>query len=376
MRKKLSAPPDPVSEPVDLDLARELEARELHPHLLAQLRTLQDWALEAKVREVEEARRAELRARIPGLREPAAEAAAPGPDAWPEPEPGPVVVVAAPEWDLAEEPERASAAAPESPEHLSAPSAGHAPAAGSLPAAEQQDASAPARDQHSAASRELPMPAPEHLSARGFAGPAEPRRAPPPPPHLATIPVVLPSRRRPPARRGAVAAAGLALLLLLGLAWAMASRASHPAFPRAPALPAQAAPAAAAARQPARQPPAAVPARPGASRPAAAALSSRPVPVAESRSAPVVSAPIPVRIPSYPYPAAARGQGLRAELKVEVLVDENGQVIRALPLTRDLSGMGFEPIALAAARRTRFQPATRDGVRVKMWTDLTFEFAE
>jgi TonB family protein len=372
MRKKLSAPPDPVSAPVDLDLARELEARELHPDLLAQLRTLQEWALEAKVREVEEARRAELRARIPGLREPAAEAAAPGPDAWPEPEPGPVVVVAAPEWDLAEEPERASAAEPEPPEHLSAPSAGHAPAAESLSAAVQQEASAPARDQLSAASRELPMPAPEHLSARGFAGPAEPRRAPPPPPHLATIPVVLPSRRRPPARRGAGAAAGLALLLLLGLAWAMASRASHPAFPRAPALPASQSAGPVTSRPAAASRPAGA----GASRPASAALSSRPGPAAESRSAPVVSAPIPVRIPSYPYPAAARGQGLRAEFEVEVLVDENGQVIRALPLTRDLSGMGFEPIALAAARRTRFQPATRDGVRVKMWTDLTFEFAE
>src|ERR1700730_11738914 len=104
VRKNLSDPPDPVSEPVDRELARELEARELHPDLLAQLRALQDWALRAKVREVEDARRTELRARNPALREPGAEAAARESKAWPEPEPGQVVVVAAPEWDEPAEP--------------------------------------------------------------------------------------------------------------------------------------------------------------------------------------------------------------------------------------------------------------------------------
>jgi TonB family protein len=81
-------------------------------------------------------------------------------------------------------------------------------------------------------------------------------------------------------------------------------------------------------------------------------------------------------VPRIPLPAAIRGKGLRPRIRLEVLVDENGRVIQAVPLTRDASGLGFERRALAAAHKTRFRPATRDGVRVKMWTDLSVQVVE
>jgi outer membrane biosynthesis protein TonB len=36
--------------------------------------------------------------------------------------------------------------------------------------------------------------------------------------------------------------------------------------------------------------------------------------------------------------------------------------------------VGINEAALAAARTARFEPATKDGVRVKMWTTLRLPF--
>jgi outer membrane biosynthesis protein TonB len=36
--------------------------------------------------------------------------------------------------------------------------------------------------------------------------------------------------------------------------------------------------------------------------------------------------------------------------------------------------VGINEAAVAAARRAKYQPATKDGVRVKMWTNLRLPF--
>ena len=59
-----------------------------------------------------------------------------------------------------------------------------------------------------------------------------------------------------------------------------------------------------------------------------------------------------------------------------MLVDEAGQVTDVQIREGDKSGLGFEEAALAAAKRTRFFPATRDGIAGKMWAELVLEFAE
>ncbi len=89
---------------------------------------------------------------------------------------------------------------------------------------------------------------------------------------------------------------------------------------------------------------------------------------------PNVMAPEPKQMAAYAYPEAARGSGRKASVRVRVLVDENGQVVEAR--IRDSGGPDFDEVALEAARKTTFHPATRDDIPGKMWTELIFEFGE
>jgi TonB family protein len=69
----------------------------------------------------------------------------------------------------------------------------------------------------------------------------------------------------------------------------------------------------------------------------------------------------------------ARKLGREAVVEVRVLVDETGKVARAETVGTPL-GYGFEEAAIEAARRARYRPATKDGVRVKMWTSVKLRF--
>jgi TonB family protein len=73
------------------------------------------------------------------------------------------------------------------------------------------------------------------------------------------------------------------------------------------------------------------------------------------------------------YPAIARQTGRTATVQVRVLVDENGRP-QDVQLAGARVGLGFDEAALDAARRTTFQAATKNGVRVKMWTNLNIRF--
>jgi TonB family protein len=81
-------------------------------------------------------------------------------------------------------------------------------------------------------------------------------------------------------------------------------------------------------------------------------------------------------LPSYVYPAAAKGSGRKVSIRLAVLVDENGRVIDARIREGDRSGLGFDEAALEAARKARYFPATRGDVPGRMWTDLGIDFAE
>ena len=54
------------------------------------------------------------------------------------------------------------------------------------------------------------------------------------------------------------------------------------------------------------------------------------------------------------------------------------QVEKVLALDLEKIGVlgrfGFDDAAMAAAKRTKWRPATKNGVRVKMWVDLTIAF--
>lgn len=85
---------------------------------------------------------------------------------------------------------------------------------------------------------------------------------------------------------------------------------------------------------------------------------------------------MPLDFPRYGYPSEARGTGLRADVRLALLVDERGQVIDARIREGAPPDLGFAETALAAARRIPFQPATRRDVPGKMWTEVILEFVE
>jgi TonB family protein len=91
---------------------------------------------------------------------------------------------------------------------------------------------------------------------------------------------------------------------------------------------------------------------------------------------PGVEEPVPLALPRYNYPAAARGTGLQVDVRVAVLVDEKGRVVDARVREGAPPDLGFAETALAAAKKISFQPATRDEVPGKMWTEVILEFAE
>ena len=88
---------------------------------------------------------------------------------------------------------------------------------------------------------------------------------------------------------------------------------------------------------------------------------------------PGVTAPKLVRQAAARYPPMARRVRREATVIVRVLVDETGKVIKAETLGKKV-GLGIDEAALDAARDSRFRAATKDGVPVKMWHSLRFDF--
>ena len=70
----------------------------------------------------------------------------------------------------------------------------------------------------------------------------------------------------------------------------------------------------------------------------------------------------------------ARRLQVEGDVLLSVLVDENGKVVDVRILERVRQNVGINEAAVAAARRAKYQPATKDGVRVKMWTNLRLPF--
>jgi protein TonB len=70
----------------------------------------------------------------------------------------------------------------------------------------------------------------------------------------------------------------------------------------------------------------------------------------------------------------AKKLGKEADVDVRVLVDERGNV-RTAELIGKKAGFGLDQAALEAARGARYRPATKEGVRVKMYVTLTIKFS-
>ncbi|HEV7666916.1 MAG TPA: TonB family protein [Thermoanaerobaculia bacterium] len=91
------------------------------------------------------------------------------------------------------------------------------------------------------------------------------------------------------------------------------------------------------------------------------------------RPGPGVQTPKLLRLPQPNYPAGARRLNKAATVDVRVLVDERGKVLETEP-PNIRAGFGFDEAAVDVARRATYNPATKEGVRVKMWTVLRVAF--
>jgi TonB family protein len=225
------------------------------------------------------------------------------------------------------------------------------------------------------------------MRVRPFAEPVKP--PPMPASRLRGAAAVVPSSRR---RNLWIAASVAAAVLILALGIVLARRLQKPAAaaPLPPALavispsPTPAAPVEIAPKPvPTPASPVAA-AKPGVKskpavqvpKPPSAPLEPMQLGAMIGRGTPNVEEPEVGQLPAYSYPAAAKGSGKKVNIRLAVLVDETGHVIDAKIREGDKSGLGFEETALEAAKRTRYVPATRDGIAGKMWTELILDFSE
>ncbi len=91
---------------------------------------------------------------------------------------------------------------------------------------------------------------------------------------------------------------------------------------------------------------------------------------------PGVDPPKLLRRPTPRFPMMAKRLNKReAKVLLRVLIDENGKVIKA-EVSGEEQGFGFDDEAMSAARKSTYQPATKDGVPVKFWHHLAVEFRD
>ena len=89
----------------------------------------------------------------------------------------------------------------------------------------------------------------------------------------------------------------------------------------------------------------------------------------------VVTARI-VSMPNPRYPEIAKRANKTAVVPVSVLVDENGRPTEVRLRDSTKKGFGFDEAAIDAAKRTTYSPATKNGVRVKMWINVAINFGQ
>jgi protein TonB len=86
-----------------------------------------------------------------------------------------------------------------------------------------------------------------------------------------------------------------------------------------------------------------------------------------------VSEPELISTPHVTYPPIARQQRLTGKVVVLVLVNEDGQVGEARLQQGLASRSGVNEAVVQAVRTSRFKPATKNGVPVKMWRTVVVE---
>ena len=74
------------------------------------------------------------------------------------------------------------------------------------------------------------------------------------------------------------------------------------------------------------------------------------------------------------YPAAAADVGIGGEVELQIIIDESGKVIKAIPRSEDPRGYGFAQACMDAIFQYKFRPAMKKNVPVKMEYIIPFKF--
>jgi protein TonB len=88
---------------------------------------------------------------------------------------------------------------------------------------------------------------------------------------------------------------------------------------------------------------------------------------------PLIKSPVLRTRPKPRYPVAAMRLGKEAVVSLRLLIGANGKVVDVERLGPD-PGMGFSKAAIQAALATQWEPATRDGEPIEMWTEMRIAF--
>ncbi|HSM15095.1 MAG TPA: energy transducer TonB, partial [Thermoanaerobaculia bacterium] len=81
-----------------------------------------------------------------------------------------------------------------------------------------------------------------------------------------------------------------------------------------------------------------------------------------------------VRRPALRYPPVAQRMRKEATVSLSVLVDHNGRVVEVKRLGGE-AGFGLDEAAEDYAREISWAPATKNGIKVKMWYELRVAFS-
>jgi len=104
----------------------------------------------------------------------------------------------------------------------------------------------------------------------------------------------------------------------------------------------------------------------------------KPAPVKEGDLVPMAevdTAPVPIKKVAPLYPAIAKMRRVSGQVTVKILVSETGKPLEINVVSvNPPSNLGFDKAAVEAIRQWEFQPARKEGVRVKTWFIIPIPF--
>ncbi|HHQ48983.1 MAG TPA: energy transducer TonB, partial [Acidobacteria bacterium] len=92
------------------------------------------------------------------------------------------------------------------------------------------------------------------------------------------------------------------------------------------------------------------------------------------KAGPGVKEPILIKQVKPEYPPLARRTKASGEVRLRALVGPDGSVEKVQILKVSRTGVGFEKAAERAVRQWRYRPATKRGVKVRMWIPIRIPF--